>query len=128
MTAPKRCRWTLMLAPLLWAAISCGDDTNDPALSDTDYASGDTDAGQNLSGITPRFDPEGDGFYSMPWPSDSRIDESGMVDLSGFPEADNPFIGLYLDVLTEFVHGFSTMPVVYVGFDGAPSTDRHLVT
>ena len=123
MTATPRHHWTLTLALLFSLAFGCGDDTNGTEQTDSGSATGDADAGQITSGITPRFDPNGDSFYAMPWPSDYRYDNDGQVDLSGFPESNNPFISLYLTVLTEFVHGFSTMPVVYVGFDSVPDAD-----
>ena len=123
MNAALRRHLVLMFSVLLSASVSCGDDTEPIIAGDSGSIGGDVDTGQTGSAITPRFDPDGEDFYATPWPSDSRIGEDGVMDLSNFPEANNPFISVYLDVLTEFIHDFSTIPVVYVGFDGAPSAD-----
>jgi hypothetical protein len=36
-------------------------------------------------GPTAVFDPDGDGFYSTPWPADARLNEAGNPDWSSFP-------------------------------------------
>ena len=34
-----------------------------------------------------RFEPEGSGFFRMPWPSDARLRDDGTVELGDFPRA-----------------------------------------
>ena len=61
-----------------------------------------------------RFDPGSESFYRVPWPSDGRLTEAGTPDLSDFPRR----MGVVDTVLTEIersIHGFATMPVIYVG-------------
>ncbi|MEQ1500600.1 MAG: hypothetical protein ABMB14_00145, partial [Myxococcota bacterium] len=34
------------------------------------------------------YDPDADGFFGTPWPSDQRRDDDGTISMDGFP---NPF-------------------------------------
>ncbi len=67
--------------------------------------------------LVPRYEPDGDGFYRMPWPSDFRVTDQGTVDVSDIPGANRPFVAKYVDMLAT-IHGFSTMPVAYIPFTG----------
>ncbi|PJB35620.1 MAG: hypothetical protein CO108_25185, partial [Deltaproteobacteria bacterium CG_4_9_14_3_um_filter_63_12] len=68
--------------------------------------------------IAPRFDPDGPGgFYRMPWPMDARRDANGHNILSDFPNR-SAGITPKLIAVGESLSGFSTMPVVYIGFTG----------
>ena len=40
------------------------------------------------------YDPDGAGFWSTPWPSDTRLTAEGTVDLTGFPGAESGKTGL----------------------------------
>ncbi|MBN1944119.1 MAG: hypothetical protein JW797_00530 [Bradymonadales bacterium] len=71
--------------------------------------------------LHPRFDPEGAGFFRMPWPSDYRRDENGHLLLDDFPQATHFMVELYVTSAERNLTGFSTMPVVYVGFDRDPT-------
>jgi len=92
--------------------ISAAEDAGDTGDSDT-----------QTQALTVRYDRSGGSFYDMPWPSDARLTGDGHVDLSDFPENDDPFVGLFLDVIEAEVSGFSTMPVVYIGLDSLPGIE-----
>lgn len=107
----------LLLGAIVLFQASCGDDT--PSDAGDDAIADAPDVTQNSGTLTPSYDTEESDFYALPWPSDHRVTEDGSLDLSDFPESNNPFVDLYLGVLTEFVHGFATVPVIYVRFDTA---------
>lgn len=73
-----------------------------------------------LDPLTPRFEPEGEGFYKLPWPNDIRLKE-GKVDLSEFPNINQLILRVFRGAL-EKVEGFATMPVIYTSFDISVST------
>ena len=68
-----------------------------------------------------RFDPEGDGFYRTPWPSDARLTAAGTPDMTGFP-GGRP-VAPPLAEIEARVSGFATMPVVYFGLTAPVSAD-----
>ncbi|MBT3220796.1 MAG: hypothetical protein HN348_17060, partial [Proteobacteria bacterium] len=70
--------------------------------------------------LEPRFEINGNDFYRLPWPSDTRITEEGLLMLSDFPQSDDPLIEIYLSVLVAKVSAFSIVPVIYVAFDHLP--------
>lgn len=75
-----------------------------------------------------RFDVDGEGFYRMPWPHDLRRDQAGNVDLTDFPgPRRNAILQSYLQAVARDVHGFATMPVIYVPAD-APLSSEGLPT
>ena len=80
--------------------------------------------------LRPMYDPEGEGFYRLPWPSDVRRLSNGSVDLSDFPQVtSNALVRKYRAAIENDVFGFSTMPVVYVAFaDGDAPAERALLT
>ncbi len=105
----------LLLCATVLFQLSCGDDaTSDDTVDATADAPDET---QNSGTLTPSYAADDSGFYAFPWPSDHRVTDDGSLDLGDFPESNNPFVDLYLGVLTEFVHGFATVPVIYVRFD-----------
>lgn len=77
-----------------------------------------------VDGPRPVFAPEEPGFFSTPWPSDTRLDEDGTLDVSAFP---NPFDAVllqnYLDRIDR-LHGFGTNSPVYVLLDGPLPAER----
>lgn len=75
------------------------------------------------SQIVVRFDPDGEGFYRMPWPSDARRTPAGTPDMSDFP--GGPALDPALAEVEAHVDGFATMPVVYFGLT-APIADASL--
>lgn len=105
---PTRLALLTAAACLLLAA--CGDDQMDgpKTLAHVDGAEGD---------LMPRYAPGGDGFFRMPWPSDSRVSAQGSVDISDIPSSNNAFVKKYVNMLSE-IHGFSTMPVGYFTLEG----------
>ena len=60
------------------------------------------------------FAPEGSGFFRMPWPSDARLQADGTVELDDFPRAKTGVLSTYRRAIEGAVHGFSTMPVIYL--------------
>ena len=74
--------------------------------------------------LAPRFEPGGEGFYRMPWPSDGRLTDQGTVDISDIPHSEMEFMQRY-EAAIDDIEGFSMMPVAYIPFssDKAPSED-----
>jgi len=66
------------------------------------------------------FEPSLDhGFFSFPWPSDTRLSESGTPDLADFPvQAAGDLVDVYRLATQEMVVGFGTNPQIFVRFDG----------
>ena len=97
-------------------------ENNEPLADAGDGADTDTGAdagGANGTIITPRFEPDGEGFYRIPWPSDTRVKDDGNVDLRDFPNATSLIIRVFRPEL-ELIQGFSIVPVVYVSLDTSP--------
>src|SRR5690554_1088676 len=118
----------LLSALTLLNLTGCADDTrNNRADDDTrmdagDGADSDTHelifVGALEGDFHPRFDPAASDFYRMPWPSDARLHPDGGVDLSDLPHASSNFAKLYITAVRA-VHGFSTMPAIYIPFTQA---------
>jgi len=120
-------RLTVLFGALLLAyacddlSVSGGDD--DAGVSG-DVGGGDAGPGEvydpviddTLEAVNVRMTFGGTNFYDAPWPSDARLTADGTVDLSNFPNTDVPFIQTYQTVIENEVRGFSTLPVVFVGF------------
>lgn len=90
---------------------------------DTDLSSQDMDMSDQeemmvLKSMTPRYEPDGEGFYRIPWPSDSRLVD-GKISLADFPNARQVVVRVFRRAL-EKIEGFGTMPVVYTNFDAYP--------
>ena len=68
-----------------------------------------------------RFDPDGEGFYRIPWPSDARLTAAGTPDMTGFP-GGRP-VAPPLAEIEARVSGFATMPVVYFALTAPVSDD-----
>ena len=114
----------LALPLLLLAACSADDDATgnaDTADASGDAGAGDTsDTGTDDTGpvtATARFEPDGEGFFRIPWPADGRVLDDGTVDLSDFPRATTGILQTYRRSMENVIRGFSTMPVVYVNLD-----------
>ena len=110
-TMPSRPVSRLALSTVLAALLlaGCGSATSDggPAgIAKVQSADGD---------LVPRFEPNKDDFYRMPWPSDFRVTDQGTVDVSELPGSNRTFVKTYIDMLAT-IHGFSTMPVAYIPF------------
>jgi len=76
---------------------------------------GETDASLPL--LVPKFAPDAEGFFRLPWPSDFRKTQQGTVALGDLPRADNPMMAAYVSYFEGAIRGFSTMPVLYLAFD-----------
>ena len=110
--------WLAALFAAVWMIPACETEQgDDPSNLDAGQGGGETGPDERVP-VEVVFDPVGEGFFATPWPSDARVDADGAAELANFPQSDNPFIGLYLDTLVDFVDGFSTVPVVYVKFAG----------
>ena len=89
-----------------------GPDVIDADVPDTpDDADAEPDLPLDPNAIVFRYNPQGEGFYRMPWPSDGRLGPLGGPDLSDFPNR-TATLDLYLTEV-EAVRGFATMPVAY---------------
>jgi hypothetical protein len=98
---------------------SLGACAEDEAAETSDAGGGgDADVATVQTVLTPSFDLDRTDFYGMPWPSDYRVGDDGQPDLSDFPQASDLMIQIYLEMIHADVRGFSTMPVIYVQFDG----------
>ena len=109
---------------------SCGAEVDDvadagePDGGDADTPdAGDADVDQPPVPLNPRFAMDEEGWLRLPWPSDYRIDEDGRVELDDFPRARDAVISSFIEVLERDVDGYSTVPVVFVAFDGSPEDD-----
>jgi hypothetical protein len=122
--------WSVVSIALLLQACSA-----DAAGSVDGTANGSSDAGGSgeasgseagsgeVSFAQAVFEPEGSGFFRMPWPSDARLRADGTVELGDFPRARVGVLSTYRRAIEGVVHGFSTMPVIYLpltaGLSGA---------
>ena len=79
---------------------------------------GDADAVPVGRALNPRFELESEDFFATPWPSDARTLADGSADLGTFPGADEGLMLTFREAIEGDIFGFSTMPVVYVAFDG----------
>lgn len=127
--------WALWCAALLISLVAACDDADvgsDPGSDPPDVledAGEDADPGDTEDvddteelppeeGWRPLFDPEGEGFYRIPWPLDSRRQADGRLLLEDFPLAQRQgLVRSYRRELEANARGFSTMPVVYIAFE-----------
>lgn len=72
--------------------------------------------------LIPRFRPDEDDFYRVPWPSDARLHPDGGVDVGDIPTRNNAMVRDYVEALRA-VKGYSTLPVVYIPFEAAGSLE-----
>ncbi len=71
------------------------------------------------------FDPNGQGFFDFPFPSDLRRAADGAVDWSGFPNPKGiDLIARYVEAAQTEVDGFSTTGTVYFKLDGPVDETR----
>jgi hypothetical protein len=106
----------LALFVLLTSLGGCGEPVEEPqGVEKLEAVGGD---------FMPRFAPQDDDFYRLPWPSDARVREDGTIDVSDIPNASHGFVRKYVGTLST-IRGFSTMPVAYIPFatDKKPSAD-----
>lgn len=116
---------------LLWSALSLcaaltllgcpAEDQNNAPMADLGSAQDMPDAAPDmpeLMPLSPRFEPDGTGFYRMPWPHNARLKEGGKIDLADFPNINQLVLRVFRLAL-EKIEGFATMPVIYVNFDQA---------
>lgn len=61
-------------------------------------------------------------FWDLPWPNDSRRDEAGNLDLTGFPNpAESAIFDRYIEFGEQVMTGFSPNAPTYLRFDGSVS-------
>ncbi len=68
------------------------------------------------------FAADGEDFYRIPWPLDSRLTAEGRIDLSDFPDPGADIFRSYVSGVEE-IYGFSLMPVIYTRLEGNPIPD-----
>ncbi|MCL5276752.1 MAG: hypothetical protein M1517_03045 [Deltaproteobacteria bacterium] len=89
-----------------------------PALLSTGCSS--TRPGPSYSPTTVYFDPQGSGFYDMPFPNDYETDVQGHPLLTGFPNPfDNSLLNQYLETARTEVTGFANNAPAYLHFSGS---------
>lgn len=116
---------------LFWSALSMSaaltllgcpaDDQNNSPNPDLGMAQDMPDAAADmveLTSLNPRFEPDGTGFYRMPWPHNARLKAGGKIDLADFPNVNQLVLRVFRLAL-EKIEGFATMPVIYINFDQA---------
>jgi hypothetical protein len=103
--------------------VACSDDpeTNNGALSDTDSGSDATaDATADATeqqGARVRFEPMSDDFFSVPLPSDTRIQEDGSLGLTDWDRAYSPrLLRLWLDAANDLLEGWGLVSGIFVHF------------
>lgn len=68
----------------------------------------------------PLMQPSTGRLFDLPWPNDLRRDESGRLDLQGFPGADdNAIIAMAISLGSEATYGFSTNSAIYFSLSQA---------
>lgn len=127
-----------MILTAMWLGLvvlpACGDGEASPVKPNLDVDAGedsDTDVTEDvgpdsdvvLGPLMPRFEPDGEGFYRIPWPSDARVLSDGTVDLADFPDVENAVLTVIREALEGTLHGFSTMPVGYIALDRDPDAE-----
>jgi len=70
------------------------------------------------AGVTPRYEPGGEGWTATPWPSDRLRTSDGHVDLSDFPNPNVNLLDTYLQYGEDVLDGFGLNSSVYVELDG----------
>lgn len=71
------------------------------------------------AGVTPRYEPGGQGWTATPWPTDRLRTADGHVDLSTFPNPSVDLLDTYLSYGEEVLDGFGLNSSIYVELDGA---------
>lgn len=79
-----------------------------------------TASGPSYTPTSIYFNPQGTGFYDMPFPSDFETDKQGHPLLTGFPNPFNvPLLNQYLETARTEVVGFGTNAPMYLHFTGS---------
>ena len=105
-----------LLVLLVCCSDGDGPQPDEDATTTRDYETSEEPEGPRL---TPRFSDEVEAFFRKPWPLDTRLGETGFVELSDFPRSNNGLLYDYVQYYEETISGFSTMPVVYIPFEEA---------
>jgi hypothetical protein len=110
--------------------LACGDDAAEPGEGDADVGSDlrsdersdreDDAIYEVVPGIQVLMDfTRGGGFYSAPFPDESRRQDDGRIDMSDFPnEADNLFVRDILEIVDADVRGFGLTSTLYFTLTG----------
>lgn len=117
----------------LWliAVLAVGCEANSSVADKADATAADTSAPFDLnkamyvgeqSGASARYDLAASDWHALPFPSDTRLNADGSVDLSGFPAARDGDTAQLLKDYLGYVPaaqkgGFSIQPTLYVQFD-----------
>ena len=115
----------VLLSPFVLA----GCDELGPFDDDLGFDVEDTgaDLAEEMDQVLASFSVDGDDFYRIPWPLDSRLSDDGTVDLSDFPDPGVDIFRRYVSGVEDNVQGFSLMPVIYVRLaqNAIPTTPPH---
>lgn len=118
MTRQPAPQLTLFVATILSVACGGSDGGPDAGLDGSldggpDASDAAMDAPLDPDLVHVRYEPEGEGFYRFPWPSDARLTANGTPDLADFPNR-RALLDESLAEIETHVFGYATMPVVYV--------------
>ena len=59
-------------------------------------------------------------FFDLPWPNDVYVDESGFIDVRGFPNpARNPTLADYIEAISTRLEGWGTNGAAYLRFEAS---------
>ncbi len=89
--------------------LSCGEDDAPPA---------------EALFVLPREGVE-QGFFDLPWPTDIRMTGDGFIDVRDFPNPRGPSstLGMYLEVISTHLRGYSNNGHAYLRFSAPVDTD-----
>jgi hypothetical protein len=111
----------IIFLSLFFCLLGCIDDVQPSEITETDLGNGDLGPIED-GPLLPIYEPDGEGFFRMPWPSDIRRYDNGYIIMQDFPESRNPLVSVYLEEIEENLSGFSTSPVIYVPFERLPNS------
>jgi hypothetical protein len=113
----RRLLFVLLASLLIVACSDDGAETNNGALSDAGSdTSTDSDAGEDL-GARLRFEPSSDDFFSVPFPSDTRLKADGSFGFSDWDRAyRNDLLSLWFDAADDLLEGWGLVSGIFVHF------------
>lgn len=79
---------------------------------------GDGQGEEEIKGAYLRFDPAGESFFDLPFPSDERLGEDGSVDFRQWERAyKNDLLKLWLDAGSDLMQGWGLLSGVFIHFN-----------
>ena len=128
-------RFLLVLVVIVIFAACSGDgdgenngaaDTGDEVIDDTGAVEDGGDPDTTPEPVAPavRFDADGEAFFDVPFPSDTRLREDGTPDLTSWDAAyDRGVPRLWIEAAEDLMQGWGLVSGVFVHFEGPISED-----